>query len=264
MRQNRLKKLWREGRPALGGWLQIPSSFAAEVMAHAGFDWVCVDMQHGVIGYQQSVEMLQAISTTEAVPLVRVPWNEPGAIMKALDAGAYGVIIPMVNSREEAKAAVAACRYPPEGARSYGPVRAAYYGGLDYAINANQETCCIPMIETTQALERLDQILSVPGIDAIYVGPADLSMSLGLLPAADNDDSAFVTAIEKILAGCRRHRVVPGIAGSVKTAPKRIDQGFLMVAVVTDAAVLAEGAGRDLSEVRSAGAEAPAQGRRAR
>lgn len=257
MRENRLKRLWREGQPALGGWLQIPSSFSAEVMAHAGFDWLCIDMQHGIIGYQESVAMLQAISSTQAVPLVRVPWNEPGAIMKALDAGAYGVIIPMVNSRQEAEAAVAACRYPPQGSRSYGPVRAAYYGGPDYFAGADREVCCIPMIETARALERLDDILSVAGIDAIYVGPADLSVSLGLPPAADNEAPAFQEAIERILAACRRHRVVPGIAGNVKTAAKRIGQGFLMVEVAADAALLARGARRDLGEIRPAAAEAP-------
>ena len=117
-----MKRMWEAGQAALGGWLTVPSSFSAELMAHAGFDWLCVDLQHGVIDYQVAVTMMQAISTTETVPLVRVPWNEPGSIMKALDAGAYGVIVPIVNTAEEAKAAVSACRYPPRGIRSHGPI----------------------------------------------------------------------------------------------------------------------------------------------
>ncbi len=255
MRENRLKSLWREGRPALGGWLTVPSSFSAEVFAHAGFDWLTVDMQHGLIDYQCAVGMLQAISTTATVPLVRVPWNEPGIIMKALDAGAYGVIIPMVNSRPEAEAAVSACRYPPLGVRSYGPVRAAYYGGRDYFAHADREVCCICMIETRQALENLDDILSVPGIDAVYVGPADLSVSLGLPPASDHDEGVFVEAVQRILDACRRHSVVPGVhAGGVAVARKRIEQGFLLVEMCDDAGALARTAAHDLKEVRPAGA----------
>ena len=130
MRQNTLRTIWSEDGAALGGWLTVPSSFSAEIMAHAGFDWVCVDMQHGMIDELQMIEMLQGISSSETVPLVRVPRNEAGIIGKCLDAGAWGVIVPMVNSREEAMAAVEACRYAPVGIRSYGPLRANYYAGL--------------------------------------------------------------------------------------------------------------------------------------
>src|SRR5947209_2450933 len=172
MRSNTAKAKWAQGDVTLGGWLSIPSSFSAEVMAHQGLDWVCVDMQHGVIDYQVALTMLQAIGSTETIPFVRVPWNEFGIIGKVLDAGALGVIIPMVNSVEEAKAAVAACRYFPLGSRSFGPTRAGYYAGSDYYRGANTEVACIPMIETRQAVERLDEILAVPGIDAVYVGPA--------------------------------------------------------------------------------------------
>src|SRR5437773_447472 len=146
MRENRVKRMWEAGQVALGGWLTVPSSFSAELMAHAGFDWLCVDMQHGVIDYQVAVTMLQAIGTTETIPIVRVPWNEPGIIGKVLDAGAMGVIIPMVNSVEEAQAAVSACRYFPLGARSFGPTRATYYAGTDYFAGANTQIACIPMI----------------------------------------------------------------------------------------------------------------------
>jgi 4-hydroxy-2-oxoheptanedioate aldolase len=249
MRTNGLREAWAQDRAALGGWLTIPSGFSAEIMAHAGFDWVCVDTQHGVIDYQQAVAMLQAVSSTAVTPLVRVPWNEPGIIGKTLDAGARGVIIPMVNSREEAERAVWACRYAPSGGRSYGPLRANYYAGFDYYEHANDDVLCIVMIETRDAVGRVDEILSVPGIDAVYVGPADLSITLGLPPAPDHDDSSFTDAITRILEACRTHGVVPGIAGNQKTAPKRVAQGFRLVEVASDARLLGLGAGDALHAV---------------
>ena len=255
MRENRVKRMWQVGQPALGGWLTVPSSFSAEVMAHAGFDWLCVDMQHGVIDYQAAVTMLQAISTTETVPFVRVPWNEPGIIMKALDAGAYGVIIPIVNTPAEAEAAVQACRYPPRGIRSHGPIRASLYGGRDYITRGNDEVLCIVQVETKESVDNLDDILSVPGVDATYIGPADLSLSLGLPPASDHDEPAFVAAIERVLEVSRRHHVVPGAhGGNVVTARKRLEQGFLLVEMCDDAGSLARSAAADLKAVRGSGA----------
>jgi 4-hydroxy-2-oxoheptanedioate aldolase len=249
MRPNGVREAWATGRPALGAWLMIPSAFCAEIVAHAQFDWVCVDMQHGVIDYAQMVTMLQAVSSTDVTPLVRVPWNEPGIIGKTLDAGARGVIIPMVNSRADAERAVQACRYAPQGARSYGPVRANYYAGFDYFANANDDVLCIVMIETRDAVARVDEILAVPGIDAVYVGPADLSVTLGLPPAPDQDAASFSDAITRILEACHAHGVVPGIAGNQQTAPKRIEQGFRLVEVAADAALLARGAGLALQAV---------------
>ncbi|MDB5945909.1 MAG: hpcH/HpaI aldolase/citrate lyase family protein, partial [Ramlibacter sp.] len=137
MRANRLRTLWKSGTTAVNGWLAIPNSFSAETMAHQGWDSLTIDMQHGVVDYQAMVTMLQAISTTETVPIVRVPWLEPGALMKALDAGAYGVICPMVNTREDAQKLVAWTHYAPRGTRSFGPVRATLYGGADYPQHAN-------------------------------------------------------------------------------------------------------------------------------
>jgi 4-hydroxy-2-oxoheptanedioate aldolase len=258
MRENRLKVLWQQGQTALGGWLTIPSSFSAELFAHAGFDWLTIDMQHGLIDYEQAVSMLQAVSATDTVPLVRVPWNEPGIIMKSLDAGAYGVIVPMVNSRAEAEAAVGACRYAPRGYRSYGPVRAPLYAGRDYFAHADETVLCFVMIETAQAVANLDDILSIPGIDAVYVGPADLSVSLGLPPASDHDGGPFTEAIEKIVAACKRHGVVPGAhAGNPTTALKRIEQGFRFLEVCADGDAMARSAAADLKAVRGAGAAAP-------
>jgi 4-hydroxy-2-oxoheptanedioate aldolase len=211
-------------------------------------------MQHGVVDYQVAVTMLQAISTTETVPFVRVPWNEPGVIMKALDAGAYGVIIPIVNNAAEAEAAVRACRYPPRGIRSHGPIRAALYGGRDYIARGDAEVLCIVQVETKESVDNLDEILSVPGVDAAYIGPADLSLSLGLPPASDQDDTGFIDAIDRVLEECKRHNVVPGAhGGNVATARKRLDQGFLMVEICDDAGSLARSAAADLKTVRGGG-----------
>lgn len=253
MRENTVKRAWREGKVTYGGWLSIPSAFSAEVMAHFGFDWLCIDMQHGVIDYQAAVTMLQAVSTTETIPFVRVPWNEPGIIGKILDAGAYGVIIPLVNSRAEAEAAVGACRYAPQGYRSFGPIRAAYYAGGDYATRANEEIACIPMIETTKALADLDEILSVPGIDAVYVGPADLSLTLGLPPRMDHDDESFQKARLTIAEACRRHGITAGIHASAGLAPKHREAGYQMITISSDLGAMAGGAAQDLRSVREVG-----------
>ena len=138
MRPNTVKQLWREGQAAVGGWLAIPSSYSAEVMAHQGFDWLCVDTQHGAIDFSTALPMLQAISTTDTMPFARVPWNEPSIIMKYLDAGAYGIIVPVIETKADAEAAVRACRFPPAGQRSAGPYRGTLYGGADYTDHANE------------------------------------------------------------------------------------------------------------------------------
>ena len=249
MRTNTMKEKWARGEVTFGSWLSIPSSFSAEVMAHQGFDWVCIDMQHGVIDYQVALTMLQAIGTTETIPIVRVPWNEPGIIGKVLDAGAMGVIIPMVNSVEEAKAAVAACRYFPQGARSFGPTRASYYAGTDYFAGANREIACIPMIETKQAVERLDDILAVPGIDAVYVGPADLSITYGLPPGMNNG-SPFEEARQLIAKKCAEHGVTPGIHASASLAEKHAAAGYRMITISGDAVAIPVQAQADLKLAR--------------
>lgn len=256
MRENALKRLWAEDKPALGGWLTNPSSASAEVMARTGFDWICIDTQHGLIDYQMSVDMLRAISTTDAVPIVRVPWNEPGIIMKSLDAGAYGVIVPMVNTRSEAEAAVSYCRYAPHGVRSYGPARVVLYAGRDYFQHANETVLCIVMIETAQALENLDDILSVPGVDVAYIGPADLSVSLGFPPASYHEDPKYATAVQSVVDACRRYGVMPGFhGGNPDNARARIAQGFRFVEVCEDTGALARAAAADLSTVRGQGAD---------
>jgi 4-hydroxy-2-oxoheptanedioate aldolase len=258
MRENRLKALWAQDKPALGGWLVLPSNISAEYMARAGFDWLCVDMQHGSIDYQVALSMLQAISTTDTVPVVRVPWNEPGIIMKTLDGGAYGVIVPMVNSRTEAEAAIGACRYAPAGYRSYGPGRAVLYAGPDYFPNANATVLCICMLETREAIARADEIISTPGLDAIFIGPSDLSVSLGLPPSYDQEAVEFTEALDKVLAACKKHGVVAGaFCGNASVAKKRIGQGFRLVQVADDAGSMVRTAAAALGEVRAGTGAAP-------
>ena len=239
MRMNRVKQLWREGKPAFGGFLSIPSGLSAEAMAHTGLNWLCIDMQHGCIDYSDVVPMLTAISTTAVTPIVRVPWNEPSMIMKVLDAGAYGVIVPMISNRAEAERAVAACRYPPVGIRSNGPNRAIYYGGADYQKNADKEMLCIAMIETAEGIAKMDEIISTPGLDAVYIGPTDLALSLGLPPVMDNDDPKHVATVNRILETCRKHKVVAAMhTMSSKYTQRYIDQGFQMVMLVNDRAAM--------------------------
>ena len=252
MRENRLRTLWQEGKAAVNGWLAIPNSFSAEVMAHQGWDSLTIDLQHGVIDYAQMVTMLQAISTTPTVPVVRVPWLEPGILMKALDAGAYAVICPMINSREEAQKLVAYTHYAPRGTRSFGPVRALYYGGADYPERANDTIVTFAMIETAQALDNLDDILSVEGLDAIYIGPSDLSLALGCKPTFDDVDPKAAQAIDHILARAQAHGVKAGIHnGRPDVALARIAQGFNFTTVSSDARLLAAGAQQILSAMRA-------------
>jgi len=252
MRENKLRRLWTSGGAAVNGWLAIPNSFSAETMAHQGWDSLTVDMQHGVVDYQAMVTMLQAVSTTETVPMVRVPWLEPGVLMKALDAGAYGVICPMVNSRVDAQNLVAWTHYAPQGTRSFGPVRALLYGGADYPQHANQTIVTLAMIETAKALDNLDDILSVEGLDAVYIGPSDLSLSLGCAPAMDDVEPKVAQAIDHILERAKAHGVVAGVHNaSAESALKRIAKGFQFVTVSSDARLMAAGAQAVIAKMRA-------------
>ena len=258
MRSNKLKEIWAKGDAVVNGWLSIPSGFSAEVMSHQGFDSLTIDMQHGVVDYQVAVSMLQGISTTGVVPLARVPWSDPARIMKILDAGAYGVICPMINTREEAQALVAACKYFPLGYRSWGPVRASIYAGSDYTPKtANDALLVIPMIETAQAVKNIDEILSVPGIDAVYVGPADLSITLGCTPKLDQTEEPVVEAQKRIYEACKRHNVVAGIhCGGAPYALKMIASGYQFVTLASDGRFLAARAADEVAAVRKTGVNA--------
>ena len=252
MRENRLRTLWKSGGAAVNGWLTLPSSFSAETMAHQGWHTLTIDMQHGMIDDAALVPMLQAISTTDTVPIVRVPWLEPGILMRALDAGAYGVICPMVNTREDAQKLVAYTHYPPRGTRSFGPLRAVLYAGVDYVQHANDTIVTFAMIETAEALDNLDGILSVEGLDAIYIGPSDLSLALGCTPTFDDLEPKAFEAVEHILARAKAHGVVAGIHnGTPAAAIKRIAKGFQFVTISSDARLMADGAQQVMAAMRA-------------
>ena len=260
MRENRLRTLWKNDQAAINGWLAIPSSFSAETMAHQGWDTLTIDLQHGVIDYAAMVTMLQAISTTPTVPIVRVPWLEPGIIMKSLDAGAYGLICPMVNTREDAQKFVAWTHYAPKGTRSFGPVRALLYGGADYPQRADDTIVRFAMIETAQALDNLDAIMSVEGLDAIYIGPSDLSLALGCRPVFDDVDPPVAQAIDHILERATAHGLKAGVHnGAPEVALARVSKGFRFVTVGSDARLMAAGSQQAIARFR-AGAPPAASG----
>jgi 4-hydroxy-2-oxoheptanedioate aldolase len=243
-----LKESWRHSRPTIGLWLTAADPLAAEQVGSLGFDYVCLDLQHGLFDESRTVPTLQALRTSTAVPLCRVAWNEPTPICRALDAGAGGVIIPMVNTAAEAERAVAACRYAPAGTRSFGPARAGTVFGPDYFDHANDLVACIPMIETATAVANVDDIVSVEGVDAVYVGPSDLGVSLGVGPGSDSDATVFQEAIRHIVDTCERHGVVAGIHSVPELVPLRLEQGFKMVTAVSDVRALMTGAAAALAE----------------
>jgi 4-hydroxy-2-oxoheptanedioate aldolase len=250
---NKIKQIWQSGGAAVNGWLAIPDGFAAETMAQAGWDSVTVDLQHGVQDYMSMVRCFQAMQVHPVLPMVRVPWNEPGIVGKVLDAGAYGVICPMVNSVEEAKAFVSYCRYPPAGARSNGPIRAGIYGvSTGYQKTANEEILCIPMIETQQAVNSLEAILDVPGIDAVYIGPSDLGFSYGLIPILDRDEPQILEIYDKIIRETGKRGIAACIhCGSAAYAKRAIGMGFKLVTISNDSGILLNAAKAAVAEVRA-------------
>ena len=262
MRKNKLKELYKAGKPIINTWLSVPSSFSAEIMANQGWDSITIDMQHGLIDYPNAVSMLQSISTTNTTPLARVNWNEPGQIMKILDAGCYGVICPMVSNRKEAEKFVQACQYPPKGYRSFGPIRASIYGGSDYVKHADNEILKLAMIETKEALEKLDEILETPNLDGIYIGPADLSLSVGEEPGFDKpENSKAYNEILRILEAAKGKKLLAGIHnGTPEYAKKMIDKGFNMVTVGSDSRYIAAGAKLDLQKLKNTNKEPDTKG----
>jgi len=260
MRENALLAAWREGKQTIGCWLSLANAHSAEALAQLGFDYLCVDLQHGLLDYKDLTYMLPAISTGNSTPLVRVPWNEPYEIMKALDAGAYGVIVPLVNSRSDAESAVAACRYPPAGNRSFGPIRGALYGGRGYAAQANEHMACIAMIETQEGLRNLDEILATPGLDGIYIGPADLALALGMPALGDTDDPGHLETVLRILEACHNHDVPVGIhTSSLEYCQRRLEAGFDFVTLGSDAGFMTRTAAHELAAARGTATQAREQ-----
>jgi 4-hydroxy-2-oxoheptanedioate aldolase len=250
---NPLRRVWAEGRAALNGWIAVPSILSAEALASAGWDAITVDMQHGTADYGDLLALLPVIEKSGAAPLVRVPWLDEGAIMRALDAGAMGIIAPMIETAEDARRLVHACRYPPEGGRSFGPVRARLAWGDGYFARANAEVLPLAMIETKGAVENLDAILSVPGLGGVYIGPADLALSHGFPPGFDREEPEMVALIRSIMTRCRTAGLPCCLhCGAPEYAARMAREGMALLTVGSDARFVEAGARAATRAFRSA------------
>lgn len=253
MFENKLKKQMLAGKPALNGWLSIGNPFTAEIMAAQGYDSVTIDIQHGALDYSDVLPMFQAMTASNITPMARVPWREPGIIMKALDAGAQGIICPMINSAEEAAEFISYLRYPPHGQRSFGPTRAniAYDG---YGIDANDQVLAFAMIETQDGVDNLEEIAATKGLDGIYVGPADLTLGTQqgkLPPGFDRAEPEMIDLIKRIQAVCTKNGILSCLhCGTADYAAKAIGWGFNMTTVSGDTRLLAAAAAESVSNWR--------------
>jgi 4-hydroxy-2-oxoheptanedioate aldolase len=249
MKKNGIKEAWNNGQTIINGWSSIANTFNAEIMAASGFDSITIDMQHGLVGYQKVVEMLQAISGYNITPMVRVPWNDPSMVMRCLDAGAYGIICPMVNTKEECEKFVTSCRYPPKGNRSFGPIRARMYGGDDYFHHANETLLNFAMIETSEAVDNLDKILSVDELDAVYIGPSDLAVTMGYTPGAYQKE--VEDCLIYIVETCKSKNIKTGIhCPDGKTVKERFDMGYHLGTISADAALLTQASKREIADAK--------------
>ncbi len=251
MKENRVKQLLHSGKLTLGSWIQIGHPDIAEIMANMGFDWLVLDNEHGPYSTETTQVLIQAMSSTETVPLVRVPWNDMVEIKRALDVGAYGVVIPWVNSKEEALYAVRACRYPPVGVRGVGPRRASRYGleMREYLERANEEILIVAQIETQQAVDRIEEILSIEGVDAFFVGPLDLSTSLGYRGQIDHPKVR--ETLDKLLDAAKGAGVASGIyAYNLELARSYVEKGFQFVSLADDTSLLIKGCQEFLDGLR--------------
>jgi 4-hydroxy-2-oxoheptanedioate aldolase len=254
MLPNGIRAQWSAGKPVINGWLSIACPFTAEIMAAQGYDSITIDLQHGLIGYEVATTMLQAMRASAVTPLVRVPWLDPAAIMKSLDAGAYGVICPMINTREEAERLVSYVRYPPDGVRSFGPTRANFSAGADYGQHADAEVLCFAMIETADAVANLDAIVSTPGLDGVYIGPADLTLGLSgrRYPTGfDREEPEIVEVIQTILHKAHKAGIRACLHNGTPTyAAKAIGWGFDLVTISNDVRLLAGAAQASVATAR--------------
>ena len=240
------------GETLLGAWGFIGDALVAEALARGPVDWVLVDMQHGCMGYERALEMIRAIDLAGKPAIVRVPANDPGTIGRALDAGAAGIIIPMIETVQEARKAVDACLYPPLGRRSFGPVRVGTRDGPGYFAVANGQIAVIPMIETKAALDAVDEIAAVPGVSGLFLGPFDLSVALGLDPGDNDGVAIFDDAVAKLVEATRRHGIAAAIMSNARLAPLRARQGFGMISIFNDLMGLGAALASDAKAVRGA------------
>ncbi len=250
--QNKLIDLWSKNKPVINAWLSLPNSFIAEAFGKMGWDSITLDMQHGQHDYQNSISMLQALASSDSLPMVRVPWNEPGIIMKMLDLGAMGVIAPMINSKEDCEKFVSYCYYPPDGQRSFGPMRAQLIHGSNYFNRANENIISFAMIETEQAVNNLDEILSVPNLTGVYIGPADMSSSYGLQPKFDVKEDPVFSNIKLIAKKAKEHGKIAGIHnGSTAYAKEMIKIGYKFVTILSDFRVMSSNSQKIINEMKN-------------
>jgi 4-hydroxy-2-oxoheptanedioate aldolase len=256
--KNTLRETLKSGKTAINGWVAIPSAYATETYAAQGFDSVTIDMQHGNTYPADAVSLFQAIrASSKATPMARPAWNDPAAIMQVLDAGSLGIVCPMINTKAQAEALVQSARYAPLGGRSFGPYRAGVTYGADYWQWANEEVLVFAMIETREALANLDQILSVKGIDGVYLGPSDLSLSLGKTPTLAPTDSEVLSAMKTILIKTRAKGLYAGAhTDGAATATQRLKEGWQFATLLNDVRAMAIQAQSWLREVRG---QAPAE-----
>ena len=248
---NKLLEKWEKGNTCINGWLSISNAFTAEAFGKMGWDSITIDMQHGLNDYQTSISMVQAISNSQSVPFVRVPWNEPSIIMKTLDLGVMGIIAPMINTKKDCENFVSYCKYPPIGKRSFGPIRAQLVHGEDYYENANSNILCFAMIETDEAVKNLDEILSVPDLKGVYIGPADMSINYGLKPKFDVKENPVYENIKLIAKKAKEYGKIAGIHnGTTKYAKEMIDVGFQLVTISSDFRAMTSGAQKVIDEMK--------------
>jgi len=242
--KNKMRAALLARKPTLGGWLQIGHPACAEIHARAGFDWVCVDLEHGAIGMETMTDIFRTLDGFDCVPVARLPANDPVWIHRSLDAGARALIIPMVNTAEEAGAAVREAKYPPRGVRGFGYSRANMHGMdfEEYIADANEEIAMVMQIENIRAIENLDAILEVEGVDGLFIGPMDLSGSMGIVGQFDHPD--MIAALEKFKSACKKYNKAAGmhiVRPNPDNIRKALDENYSLIALGLDTVFLHEG-----------------------
>jgi 4-hydroxy-2-oxoheptanedioate aldolase len=242
---NRILQAKKDGSATFGAWQSLGNNVAAENLARQGFDWIVIDTQHGSVEWEQVAGIMQAIENGGVGAVLRVGWNDPRLIMRALDLGAHGVIVPMISTVADAVRARDAARYPPLGNRSFGPIRRYY------SVDASQsEAACLLMIETAEGLDNVEAIAATPGIDGLYIGPVDLSLSLGL-PLSLTLDARVLAGIDRVVAACARHGIIAGCASfSSTSASTLLERGVKLITLGSDLGFMLSGARSDIDFIK--------------